>query len=620
MRLFHRSPFLFALFTGLLLATPLLPAQENTPTKNPAEAPVGEVIDNEAKIKKLIEQLGAPEYALRQAAEHELELFGVESFDALEAAQNHGDLEISMRAQHLLKRFRVTAQENDPPAVKTLLRLYASKKNIEERVAPLSELARLPDRLGWAAIGRLARLEQDETLSKRAALAILTQPWPKEAEYPQVLAALPGPNATSKRRSVEWLKAYAATLREPDKMRDTWERLIDEEFALLTNEKARTTQEIVLLLTRWHVESLRRMKQENAAEKVIDRLAGLLDAAKDDQIEEHIDWLAHLGMWPQVVQAERRFAAKFAESGQLLYRLAEAKLKLGEVPLASELAEKAFKLSGNQLPQHVLAGQALAQKGLFEWAEREYREVLRAGSLGTNLDIQVRSVLSEMFHDQGEELKAVEVLKTLVEAVEKDNNVRQFLERSGREEGAIKSRMHYFLALDFLAKGNAKLAEENFRLSLEEDTENIDAMISLYRLSTQTAEARKKTLADLHELIQQSQKEIDVHKQELTDSDTPNEQTYYRIRLAKDYNNYAWLVSNTEGDFDSAIRSSHESLKLRPNTAAYMDTLGRTYFAKGDFPNAIKWQSEAIRLEPHSGLMKRQLEMIKSEAAKKQAS
>ena len=89
-------------------------------------------------------------------------------------------------------------------------------------------------------------------------------------------------------------------------------------------------------------------------------------------------------------------------------------------------------------------------------------------------------------------------------------------------------------------------------------------------------------------------------------------------------NQYAWLVSNTFGDFEKAIRSSHKSIELKQEmkqeAGAYYDTLGRCYYAKGDFDNAIKYQKQALKLDPHSGQMNRQLalfEKAKSEKEKK---
>ena len=74
-------------------------------------------------------------------------------------------------------------------------------------------------------------------------------------------------------------------------------------------------------------------------------------------------------------------------------------------------------------------------------------------------------------------------------------------------------------------------------------------------------------------------------------------------------------MGNTFGEQDpqlaeEAIRNSLKSLKLKPDAAGYLDTLGRCYYAKGDLENAIRFQKEAARLHPHSGLIRGQLEFF----------
>ena len=82
------------------------------------------------------------------------------------------------------------------------------------------------------------------------------------------------------------------------------------------------------------------------------------------------------------------------------------------------------------------------------------------------------------------------------------------------------------------------------------------------------------------------------------------------------YNQLAWLVGNTEGNYQEALECSLKSLELRPNTSAYLDTLGRCYYGAGDVANAVKYQSQAVALNPDSGQIRRQLEFFKAEAVK----
>ena len=82
------------------------------------------------------------------------------------------------------------------------------------------------------------------------------------------------------------------------------------------------------------------------------------------------------------------------------------------------------------------------------------------------------------------------------------------------------------------------------------------------------------------------------------------------------YNQLAWLVANTEGNLDEALKDSQKSLEILRegndrDTGGYDDTLGRVYFAKGDYQNAVTYQTKAAELEPHSGLIRRQLELFR---------
>ena len=99
----------------------------------------------------------------------------------------------------------------------------------------------------------------------------------------------------------------------------------------------------------------------------------------------------------------------------------------------------------------------------------------------------------------------------------------------------------------------------------------------------------------------------------------------FRSQISQDpdestpYNQLAWLISNTEGDQQEALRCSQKSLELKPNEAGYLDTLGRCYFALGDYENAVKTQTRAVELNPFSGLMSKQLELFREALAKKNA-
>jgi tetratricopeptide (TPR) repeat protein len=83
------------------------------------------------------------------------------------------------------------------------------------------------------------------------------------------------------------------------------------------------------------------------------------------------------------------------------------------------------------------------------------------------------------------------------------------------------------------------------------------------------------------------------------------------------YNQWAWLIANTEGDFSKAVRYSRRSLELEPGTASFLDTLGRCYYSAGKYEKAVESQREAVRLIPHMQVMQRQLKVFEKTLAEK---
>ena len=106
-------------------------------------------------------------------------------------------------------------------------------------------------------------------------------------------------------------------------------------------------------------------------------------------------------------------------------------------------------------------------------------------------------------------------------------------------------------------------------------------LIACYHLPGQTAAYHKKIV----DLVEKTAEKL--HAEIALDPESPSM-----------YNQYAWLVGNTEGDFDEALRCSQKSLELQPEEGGYYDTLAHVYFGKGDYENAIKYQTKAAQLDP----------------------
>jgi tetratricopeptide (TPR) repeat protein len=101
---------------------------------------------------------------------------------------------------------------------------------------------------------------------------------------------------------------------------------------------------------------------------------------------------------------------------------------------------------------------------------------------------------------------------------------------------------------------------------------------------------------------------------------------HYGREVEQKNNELAWLLSNTGGDFQEALKASERSLELRPDYPPYLDTLARCYYSLGDFENAVKFQLRAVQkmrtnedMQSSYHVMERQLTLFEKALAESKA-
>jgi tetratricopeptide (TPR) repeat protein len=575
---------------------------------------------NDAQIAKLIDQLGAEDFAVREKAQSDLATFGLAAFDALHTAQNHNDPEIALRSRYLVRSMSVRwFQESDSRDVVSILKGYGDLTE-PERKNRMDRLAALPKGEGIPALCRLSRFETIDSLSKYAAIKILEQPLAtdpeQQAKLRETIAAVVG---TSKRPTAVWMRLYAKTLGDPASALAEWDQATKAESDVLEKNPDRTHRDIVRDLYRFQVQLLKDLKRDDEAIAVIRRTFSLLDGTME-QVTEVADWLFEREAWEVVLELNERFAGTFQENPLLLYRLAETHLKLKQPQKAEELAAQALAMKPENTEEHIRTGYVLQEdRGLVDWAEREYREVIKNSPAGTVPEFKARFRLAEMLHDMARELPAAETLQPVCDLLAKDEAARQTCIRAQRDPAGVISRMNYFFAMHFHEAGDAAKERQHLQSAIDSDPTDADVLIAMHRLpgadeawKKMTAEKIKTTADDFHA-------DVVGIKQMLEMTTSEQARVQFQEQLALACNQYAWLVGNTIGDYDEAVKLSHLSLEMVPNYAGYLDTLGRCYYTKGDFQNAVKYQSEAVKFSPYSGQIRRQLELFQKALAAKDA-
>jgi tetratricopeptide (TPR) repeat protein len=564
------------------------------------------------RIATLIKQLGDSSFLVRQAAQTELSHIGPEAFDLLTAAENNPDIEISSRAKYLVQQIRAAwIHESDSPQVRRILDKYELLDDTG-RLQALGQLAFLPHDVGLVPLCRLMRFERSPLVSKYSAMLIIGQPDAVGRSWKTRRSTIETNLAQNTNPGAQWLRAYLHYHDDPQAATPEVDKLVAAELESLVPFTNDAQRQATLALEGRILNVLEEnFNRPQRAQDILQKLLPLV-ATDRESVSGFTDLLVRHEAWDLVDQLAHRADAAFSSDSILLYTWAHALRAQGKDSEADKLSERAFQLIGNSLEEHAAMGQQLARLGIFDGAQREYQYVIDTSPQDTELTIKVQNLLAEILHDQEKDLQAAEVLKKLVDAMEKDQTVSQ---RAKEFAGVgypdtIRGNMHQYYAAHYASQHDAQQQQRELEEGAKADPSNADILIGLYTTSANDPARRKEAL----ELIHAADKEFRETIAQQPSSFQP-------------YNQDAWLIGNTEGDFDLAIQYSQTSIELLKNQGdesriiepGFLDTLAHCYAGKGDFENAVKYQARATELDPHTLQIRRALDNFKKQLEKTSA-
>jgi len=611
---------------ALLACLSLLPhtarsrAQESAAESAAEPAGPAAATDLETRIAELIRQLGAPEYATRERAQTELRRLRMDAFDALTAAQSNDDIEIAMSARYLVRSMQVTwVTDEDSQEVRQQLQGYGEQPEGERRTL-IDQLASLGAEQALRPLCRLVRYEASEKLSKHAALLIMGYAVPADAEARRKFSdMLPARMGTSRRTAAGWLRAYAALLHQDPEALGRWHELVDREQLCMVDSPDQTSREITRDLLKWFADQLTRQQRPAEALAVMRKMTTLLNSTPQE-ILDAVDWFRQRGSWPIVVEIAAQFPETFQRSPLLLYRLAETYSQMGDQAKAQETAQQAFHAVPDESLKHLEMARFLERDGLFESAETEYRHVAAALDSDPLQALGARFWLSEMLHALGKDQAAGDLLKEIVAAVEGNDELRsQFESDLQRKLEPTKSRMCFFYAEHEARAGNSARQREWLLEGYKHDPTDVDLLIGMHRVAQPDADWTRDTAQRISTAADQYRRKIKQLEGQLETPRAADDRADVDTDYAEANNQLAWLLSNTGGDADEAIRCSLASLQLADNHPTFLDTLARCYYAKGDLATAVKLQSQAVGMRPHSPSMLAQLELFQKALQEQEA-
>ena len=362
---------------------------------------------------------------------------------------------------------------------------------------------------------------------------------------------------------------------------------------------------------RYYIAQLKRLGQNDA---VVQAMRRLIDLQKDDPtaIADLAEWFLDQKAWDSLDELAKRFAPRFASEPILLYLYAEAKLAQNDAAKAEELAAAGVQAqSGQGLVAAALHRRpsVSAEKGLFPLGDPRVqvsdRPIRRPGF--RRLAVRVRSGRNLL--RPGPEPRSRTNHRKLHE-----KTLHPAAPRARPGHRIVRwrppaRRCTITTPAIGKARATANSSAKTWRKPSRKDPTDVNALIGYYRLPDLTPEEKQKVVKSIEQTADETAG-IDPQRPAFARRSARNISRRQR-KKAIDCNQFAWLIANTEGNFDEALKYSKRSVELQPASGGLYDTLAHVYYAKGDFENAVKTQEKALELEPHSGLIKKKLEVFK---------
>jgi hypothetical protein len=577
------------------------------------------------EIARLVAGLGAADYAEREAAASRLAAIGAAAVDPLlTAAETSDDLEVALRARWIVDTIPLETVR-DPPEVAKLLDKY-KKQGLAERVQVMHRLLRVDNDGGIEPLARIVRLDRSPTGS-RVAAALLAREWrPDDPYWPAMRDRIAVGLGASTRPAAEFLRALVAfsaatdsagreqALAAADRAQGDLDRTAAEGPGVArpdangaAGDAAATeglTETTLRIFQRCRIEMLlaagRRAEAVAKAGRLIDACfaADKDPSTSGEEAAATVVWLVEHGLPEGVDLLAADHAVLIRDDPLVAYAAAIAEKARGRAADADRLASEAFaKPAGSnaEFVDRLQTAILLAKWGAADWAAREYAALVDNPKTPAAQFALAAIMYSEFLHDQEREDEAAACLERLIEGRQGNaGGGDPILQQIGREPQSIRSRMHFFTACAAAARGDAAGRRKAIEAAIKAQPKDVDALIALYTLPDNSPEQR----ADAAALVKRALKQIENEIQALPDD-------------ANGYNEYAWLVANTEGDLQKATRHSKTSLVKSFDSSSYLDTLAHCHAAAGNKALAIRTQLLALRQEPHNRTIRRNLERFR---------
>lgn len=536
--------------------------------------------EQEKTVASLLLQLGDDDFFVREQAEKELQQLGLKVVRELQDASASSDLEMAERAKKLLLLLEINWIDSvDTPPVRSLMRQYAESDMIQRKIGLIGELSDWSGNRdflngeGIHALCRIIRFERDPLVRAEAVRSII---------------ALPPLRYSSR---FHWF----------EKVIETFEGMEDDFLIDLIRCFAQTRNDVI------------RLREQLLFQADLPIPVSLLEQIA--RLEKSIATFREGRIWSE--------GRKGTDSDILLfYAIAELQEGLGLNEAVQRTVQGALEVVPVWTEEglspylaHYLVALYLEERNCPKWANQEY-EMVAQKEPRFKSEVYARMGGNCLLLDEIE--KAAESFQIVVETVAHPLNPGNDFFAGNPTFFAMMQQ--YCLAKIAFQQGNRvgsqQYLEEVFRrdssfadglvlrhqLGLPPSAQSVgaDLTIEVESESEQIGEYRLKTAEMIERTLMNSTRTIE----EMRRTRGMDERTSGPL------NQLAWILANTGGDDELALKSIDEALSYCPDNPGFLDTLAHVYHLKGEKERAIATECRAIAIAPQIQLFRKALKQF----------
>jgi len=530
------------------------------------------------QIRQWVQQLGDDSFLVRQRAETLLIRAGIQAYPELQRAKQNPDVEIVRRAEYVLSHIEQTFLDMENREAAYWIHFYMLDPNPAAKARIIWVLADPHSDFtkgeGLQTLCRLLRFEENGALRLEAAKCLIASP----------------PIAPMARQ--RWYQYIR------DNIHDTGD---DELLTSVTNyaklwcdldeaaqQSAPTTTPAL----------------QDRVRQVSKTVLRLLERPENRiQIGSKIDILLHYAV------AELQETVGLIEDRNTTVLLALA-IEPGNIQTAEPIPQIGLE-DDLLMNEHYHVGLYLKQRFRLHWAIAHFQKVMEAGDVVLRIEASRYAAEAAIF------------LADYVSAIAFFDKHIAIFRGHDHERGDVESAIARAQRRQVYCQTEKAAAADDWEAVRDiitrmwtaeppgnhdrwEDDGNIDWLIMAHRLCKQMpdidSEFRNIMAAQFGKAWSNIVADFERSTFEMR-----------RIKMLTAFNWAAWLLANTDGDYQTALILVEAALKIEPDDIAILDTLAHVYFLGGKVDEAIRVQEQVVRFAPEAVVFQRALERFKKQ-------